>query len=116
MAKDTYTDIERIHHIRDMMEMAIRTLKDVDFQAFEANEVLQLAVVKMLEIVGEASYWLSNDFKSLAEDLPWHKIAAFRHIAVHEYDNIRLEGVYRVVKDNLPANLAAIRLAYKKYL
>ncbi len=58
----------------------------VSFDAFVSNREKTLAVVKLLEIIGEAAKKIPSDRRECYPDLPWKSIAGIKDILVHEYD------------------------------
>ena len=66
-----------------------------------ADEKTQSAVVRQLEIIGEAAKRLSDDLKKAAPDLPWREIAATRDRLIHGYFTVKLEIVWNVVDRDL---------------
>jgi len=60
------------------------------------------ATVKNIEIIGEAVYKLSEDFKNAHDDIPWKVIAGMRHYIVHDYFRVDDLVVWDVVKNDLP--------------
>lgn len=72
-------------------------------EAFLADEKTQSAVMRELEIVGEASKRLSDALKQSSSDLPWREIAATRDRLIHGYFSVKLEIVWNVVQQDLPA-------------
>ena len=61
---------------------------DVDETGFQANEVLQHAVLRLVQIIGEAARKVSPDFKQSHPQIPWQEIVGMRHLLVHEYFRI----------------------------
>lgn len=59
-------------------------------------------IVKCIEIVGEAAYKLSSQFKNTHSETPWSMIEKMRHVLVHDYYNIEKSEVQYVVNDDLP--------------
>ena len=60
-------------------------LQGKDFESLLNDKILYYAVVKNVEIVGEAAYMLSLDFKAEHTDTPWDQIEKMRHVLVHGY-------------------------------
>jgi len=69
---------------------------------FYASRMQQEAVIRSLEIMGEASRNLSEDFRNAHPDVPWRQIAAFRNFVIHVYWDIKLERIWSVVENELP--------------
>ena len=64
--------------------------------------MMQDAVVRQLEIIGEASRQLSDDFREQHDDVPWRAIIGMRNRIAHDYLNIDLDVVWDVVQHDLP--------------
>ncbi|MBS1704654.1 MAG: DUF86 domain-containing protein [Armatimonadetes bacterium] len=65
-----------------------RYLQDKTETDFESDEILFDAVVRNLQIIGEAARVLPEDIRSLAPDIPWNRVVGLRHILVHQYFGI----------------------------
>jgi uncharacterized protein with HEPN domain len=76
--------------------------KGLDRFGFEGNEMVQQATLRCLEIVGEAAGHVSEEFRSLHPEIPWHEMIAFRHRLAHDYFNIDIEMVWDIVVSDLP--------------
>jgi len=63
---------------------------------------LFFAVVKNIEIVGEATYMLTKEFKQTHSSIPWRVIEKMRHVLVHGYYTISPEKVWETVQEDLP--------------
>jgi uncharacterized protein with HEPN domain len=71
----------------------------------------QDAVIRRLEIIGEASRRLSDQTRAALPHLPWHDIAGMRNILIHEYDGVDLIAVWDTVRIDLPAIISALQNA-----
>jgi hypothetical protein len=74
-----------------------------DKDRFLADERTIDAVVRNLEIVGEAVRQLSYAFKQDREQIPWHLMAGLRNRIVHDYFGLDLDIIWHVVANDLPA-------------
>ena len=63
----------------------------------------QDAVIRNIEIIGEATKKLSDEFKNKHVDVPWKQMAGIRNILIHHYFGVKLELVWQVVVRDLPA-------------
>jgi uncharacterized protein with HEPN domain len=72
------------------------------------SDVAHDAIVRQLEIVGEASNRLDGEAKSMAPEIEWYKITGFRNIAAHEYFRMNQSIVEGIVVNYLPALQAAV--------
>ena len=73
-----------------------------DFERFESSELHQDAVVRKLEVIGEAAKRVSEEMKGSAPGIPWRKIAGMRDRLIHEYSRIDLEEVWDTVQNGIP--------------
>ncbi|HOC52430.1 MAG TPA: DUF86 domain-containing protein [Caldisericia bacterium] len=69
---------------------------------FNSNRQVQDAVIRRLEIIGEAVKNIDDDFRDKYPQIPWKKIAAIRDIIAHEYFGVKLERVWDVIIKDLP--------------
>lgn len=70
-------------------------------QAFEADEMFQVWVVRHLQIIGEAASRISIDTQSRFPEIPWGKMVGMRHVLVHGYFDIDLDIVWSVIENDL---------------
>lgn len=87
---------------------AIAYLRGIERSRLEADPVLQDAVVRRLEIVGEAATRVSAVTRTALPDVPWRQIAGMRNRIVHEYFRIDLDVVWETVKQDLPPLIALL--------
>lgn len=87
-------------HIAEAIERIERFTAD-GRAAFMADEKTQSAVLRQLEIIGEAAKRISGSLKGSAADIPWREIAATRDRLIHGYFSVKLEIVWNVVARDL---------------
>jgi len=63
---------------------------------------LQLAIERLLEVIGEAANRVSLDFQQNHPEIPWRKIVGQRNVIAHEYGEIKQERIWTVVSSNVP--------------
>jgi uncharacterized protein with HEPN domain len=78
-------------------------IKDKTLDQFRSNEMLQDAVIRKIEIIGEASNRVSDDLKNRFPNLPWDKMKGMRNILIHMYDELDLEIVWDTVNRDIPS-------------
>jgi uncharacterized protein with HEPN domain len=90
--------------LRDILEAIARIERHTggEPQAVGRSEVVQDAVLRHLQIIGEAARALSPDFRAGHPDVPWAKIIGMRHILVHHYFDIDESAVSEVLARDLP--------------
>jgi uncharacterized protein with HEPN domain len=89
-------DLIRLFHIRDAIQRTNKFLIGYTFETFINDEKTYYAVLKQIEIVGEAVYNLSNEIKKENPEVEWSKIARSRHIIVHEYDEVDEKVIWKI--------------------
>jgi uncharacterized protein with HEPN domain len=70
-------------------------------QAFETDELLQVWVVRHLQIIGEAASRVSAETQGRFSEIPWGKMIGMRHVLVHGYFDIDLDIVWSVIENDL---------------
>lgn len=83
-------------------------LRDCPREAFDRDRMRQLAVIKSIEIVGEAAAGISEEFRSAHPELPWRDIVGMRHRLVHDYFEVDLDQVWKTAREDLPQLIAVV--------
>jgi uncharacterized protein with HEPN domain len=96
----------------DMLEAARTVLSmtaGVTYEQYLSNRMMQLAVERAIEIIGEAARNVSEEFQQAHPNIPWRPIVAQRHVLAHEYGAIEQERIWRVVTVHIPELIALLR-------
>jgi uncharacterized protein with HEPN domain len=99
-------------YLWDIAEAAKHVMDFVDgmrFFDYESNRLVQAAVEREIEIIGEAARRLSDEFKDAHEGIPWRGMIAQRNVLAHEYGEIRQERLWVVAKERIPELLEALQ-------
>ena len=70
--------------------------------AFESSHVLQDAIIRNFEGIGEAVKQLSPELREAHPDVPWQRVAGFRDVLIHDYMGVDLSEVWNVIEKELP--------------
>jgi len=90
-------------------EDALAFVAGLDERAFLTSGLHQSAVIRKLEVMGEAAGKVSKAFCSAHPEIPWTQMTGLRHRLIHGYGDVRLDIVWRVVKRTLPGLIATLR-------
>lgn len=94
-----------LRHIQDCIGKIQEYTKDLDEDGFLKNTMIQDAVIRNFEIIGEATKQLNSDFRAKYPTIEWKKIAGMRDKLIHDYIGVDLWAVWGVVESIIP-NLA----------
>jgi len=94
-------DLLFIGHMLDMARTAQQLIADVDRLSFDRDVKLKLALVRALQVIGEAAWRVSDEFQQQHASIPWRQIAAFRHRVVHDYFAVDYDIVWRIATAEL---------------
>ncbi len=95
--------IEYLKHIRDESSFIISVIdKDLSKDDFLMDETLKRAVVRSLEIIGEATKKIPADFKVRWGSIKWKNMAGMRDRLIHDYMGVNYSIVWDVVKNKIP--------------
>ena len=89
-------------HVRDAIETIGEYLQGVSYEAFTENRMMVDAVVRELEIIGEASNNLSQEFREHHQDIIWRQMKDTRNFLIHEYFGVNLKIVWDTCQKDLP--------------
>ena len=101
-------DLLYLRHILDAIEK-IESYTSIGRDAFMSTSHWQDAVIRQLEIIGEATKRLSSDLCSQHGDIPWRRIAGLRDVLIHDYMGVDLTAVWEITQKNLPVLKARVQ-------
>jgi uncharacterized protein with HEPN domain len=86
----------------DECEYIESVLKAKSFEDFIKDETLKKAIVRSLEIIGEAAKNVPEHVKNKRGEIPWKKIIGLRDVLVHRYFGVDYANVWKIVKEDIP--------------
>ena len=89
-------------------KLVLSYLKGKTQEEFFKDTQCQDAIIRRLEIIGEAAGRISSDITIKYPDLPWGKMVGMRNIMIHEYDDVDLTIVWDTVQNDLPTLIALL--------
>jgi uncharacterized protein with HEPN domain len=91
-----------IDHILNSLNRILDYISGKDRESFEADLVTQDAVVRQLEIIGEATKRVSKEFRSKHPDIPWSDMAGMRDVLIHDYIDVDFGIVWKTASEDIP--------------
>ena len=100
--REKLRDKGRIEDIIKYSENIRKMIEGVSFEKFQDDILIYFAVMKNVEIVGEAAFMLSAEFKETHPNTPWKVVQGMRHYLVHGYANIDIHELYSTAVNDIP--------------
>lgn len=104
-------DDDRIQHMLTAASKAMGFVEGHSRSDLDDDEKLTLALIRLLEIVGEAATHVSEGRKQSMPSIPWRQAIAMRHRLIHGYDGVDLDVLWKTVTENLPPVVTALKSA-----
>jgi len=101
-------DLAYLWDMLDATRTILRFVEATNFERYLQDRMIQLAVERALEILGEAARNVSIDFRLKHPEIPWKDIIAQRNVLAHKYGAIRQDLIWEVVTVHLPDLVALL--------
>lgn len=95
-------DTVYIDHINESLRRISKYVFNHDKESFLQSQITQDAVIRQLEIIGEATKQISKEFRSKHTEIPWEDMAGMRDKLIHDYIGVDLWVVWRTVESDVP--------------
>ncbi len=102
-------DAIRLRHMLDAAEEATRFAAGASRSSLDSNRMLTFAIVRAIEIIGEAASKVTDETKSAYPDLPWDSMVAMRHRLIHAYFDVDPDRVWDTITEDLPPLISRLR-------
>jgi uncharacterized protein with HEPN domain len=106
---ENWRDAALLLDMRLAAEGALSFVAGLDERGFLASDLHQSAVIRKLEVLGEAAGKVSKSFCAAHAQIPWREMTGLRHRLIHGYGDVRLDIVWQVVTETLPGLIAVLR-------
>ena len=97
------SDLVRLRHLRDAAQEAVRFTAGRSRSDLETDRLLNLALIRLLEIIGEAARAVSPALRQAHPEIPWRQMVGMRDRLIHGYFDVDLDIVWETVTQDLPA-------------
>lgn len=101
MTKESRSDKQYLLDISDAIDSIKDFLVDNSEEDFGRSDLLQSAVIRQFEIIGEAASRLSNDLKEKFKNVKWNDVVGMRHKMIHDYFEVSIDIVWDTAKNDL---------------
>ncbi len=102
MPHDTKRDILKVKDILHAIHLIQTFVANESLSGFMKSELIQSAVIRQFEIIGEAGTKISINTQRIFPDLPWRSIKIFRNLLIHEYFKVDAAEVWTTIQNDLP--------------
>lgn len=101
-----HEDLVRLRHMLASAQEARLLIHGRRRADLDTNHILELALTRLLEIVGEAANRVSQDTQQRHPEIPWRQIVGLRHRLIHGYDAVDLDILWDIIEYDLPPLIA----------
>lgn len=107
--RDRLGDRIRVQHILESIEMIEDFMSDRSIEDLSTDAMLRFAVVKQLEVIGEATSRITAATLTLEPGVPWRQVILMRHVLVHDYYKVDVPTVWNTVTNDLGSLKEAVQ-------
>ena len=97
-----HDDASGLRHMLDHAREATALVQNMSRDDLHANRVLSLALVRLLEIVGEAATRVSEELRAQHSQIAWRQIISLRNRLIHGYDAVDLDILWQILHEDVP--------------
>ena len=99
----------RLLHMVEAAQAALKFVNGKQFSDLQSDQMLLFAVIRAIEILGEAANKISEDLQSTSPSIPWRAIVGMRNRLVHAYFDVDTEMVWKTLQYEIPVLLDALQ-------
>lgn len=101
-------DFNYLTDIEEAIQRILVYTKNMDVEEFLANSLVQDAVLRNFQVLGEATKNLSEELRTHHAELPWREMAGMRDKIVHDYIGVNYRTIWNTIQQDLPPLLSRI--------
>jgi len=102
MPHDANRDILKVKDVLQAVDLIQSFVANKNLPGFNKSNLIQSAVIRQFEIIGEAGSKISIGTQTTFPDIPWRSIKAFRNLLIHEYFKVDVAEVWTTIQNDLP--------------
>jgi uncharacterized protein with HEPN domain len=97
------SDLAYIDHILDCIRKISEFSNGLSLKEFKTNDLVQDAIIRNIEVIGEASKKISQDTKQTCYKIPWKEMSGMRDKLIHDYLGVDVDVVWKTIKEDIPS-------------
>ena len=101
--REEVRDVERLRHMLEAIDVLITYKNKHSFEEATADPITYFGLVKHVEIIGEAVYKLTKEFRTSHTEINWSDVERMRHVLVHGYYKLRPEQLWETIINDIPS-------------
>ncbi len=106
-------DITRLRHMLEYAQKAVQFTRGKRRKDLDDNEMLAMATIHSIEIIGEAIRTISEEFRESYPEIPWEAISGTRNRLAHGYVEVDLDVIWTIVNKDLPKLIKQLKRILK---
>lgn len=91
-----------LYHIRDAISQVLKYVDGISEQEFYQNSLVKDAVIRNLEVIGEASKKVSKETRNQYPNIPWSRMTGMRDKLIHDYISVDVKVIWKVIQESMP--------------
>jgi uncharacterized protein with HEPN domain len=103
------TDADRLYHVLEAATEAVDIAASKKREDLDRDRILALALVKLVEVVGEAARYVALEIRERNPSIPWQLMSGMRDRLVHDYDRINLDVLWDTITLDFPPLIETLR-------
>jgi len=96
------SEIEYLRHIKEETSFIIEQTNSITEDDFSNNIILRKAIIRSLEVIGEATKRVNFDFRAKYNAIPWKEMAGLRDKLIHDYTGVDYSLVWKICTESIP--------------